>query len=225
MIVTVLGYDGETVARADYEFTLEVRRQVVSSFTTPLEPGERRNNNIHRAADYIDGDVIPAGWSYSLNDGIGERTEARGFGPNGYIDEVGNIISVTGGGVSQMGTTFLNASWLAGLRLDEFRQHTIYFERYPMCREATLAWNLLDVVVTNDTPYDLTIDTSYTSSSVTVALVGVRWAEVDSWIGEPFDTGGVGGPFSIRCGRTVTRPDGTSSEDAYLWRYNEGYPG
>lgn len=51
-----------------------------------------------------------------------------------------------------MGTTFLNAAWFASIELVDFRQHTIYFERYPMCRQATLARNLLDVVVVNDTP-------------------------------------------------------------------------
>jgi hypothetical protein len=222
----VLGYDGSSVGRADYAFTYEVPSVGdLASFTTPLVPGQPRNRNIRLAADLIDGDVIPAGGSYSLNEGIGPRTQARGFQPNGYIDEDGDVISVTGGGVSQMGTTFLNAAWFAGIRLDDFRPHTIWFERYPMCREATLAWDVLDVVVTNDTPHDMSIRTAHTSSSVTVSLVGVRWAEVESWIGEPFDVGGVGGPFSVRCGRTVTYPDGTIAEDAYLWRYNEGYPG
>jgi hypothetical protein len=47
---------------------------VVGSFTTPLVPGEDRNDNIHRAADLIDGDVIEPGASYSLDDAIGDRT-------------------------------------------------------------------------------------------------------------------------------------------------------
>jgi hypothetical protein len=198
---------------------------VVGSFTTPLQPGQARNDNIHLAADYIDGDVIPAGSSYSLNQGIGERTSARGFGPNGYIDGDGDVISVIGGGVSQMGTTFLNAAWFTGIQIDEFRQHTIYFPRYPMCREATLDWGTLDVVVTNDSPYDITIDTGYSSESVTVTFLSEPWAEVETTISEPYDVGGVGGPFTVDCDRTVTYPDGTSASESYTWRYNEGYPG
>jgi hypothetical protein len=200
---------------------------IVSSFTTPLVPGQSRNTNIHLAADLIDGDVIPGGvTSYSLNEGIGERTRERGFVGNGYIDEDGDIISVVGGGVSQMGTTFLNAAWFAGIQIDDFRQHTIYFERYPMCREATLAWNVLDVVVTNGSPYDITIDTSHTSESVTVSFISLPWASVDSWIGPPTDvTGGIGGPFSVECGRTITYPDDSSHSESFSWRYNEGYPG
>jgi hypothetical protein len=226
VIVTVLGDDGDRIERVGYHFHLAVPApQVVGSSTTPLVPGQPRNANIRLAADLIDGDVIRAGESYSLNQGIGPRTTGRGFQPNGYIDEDGDVISVTGGGVSQMGTTFLNAAWFAGIALDEFRPHTIWFERYPMCREATLAWNVLDVVVTNDTPFDLTIRTGHAGSSVTVMLVGVPWAEVDSWIGEPFNTGAPGGPFSVRCGRTVTRTDGATTSESWSWRYREGFPG
>ena len=201
-------------------------RQVVASFTTDfIAPGQPRNHNIQLAADYIDGDVIGPGETYSLNQGIGPRTSARGFGPNGFIDDDGEVISVVGGGVSQMGTTFLNAAWFAGIQLDEFRPHSIYFPRYPMCREATLIWDVLDVRVTNDSPYAITIDTEHDATSVTVNLVSRPWAEVDSWIGQPFDVEGPGGAFSVRCGRTVTYPDTTTSSDDHSWRYDEGFPG
>ena len=193
--------------------------EIVASFTTPLVPGQDRNVNIHLAADYIDGHVINSGASYSLNHGIGPRTRDRGFVENGYIDADGELISVVGGGVSQMGTTFLNAAWFAGIQIDEFRQHTIYFERYPMCCEATLAWDLLDVVITNDSPYPITVRTAHSSQSVTVSFVSIPWAEVDSWIGEPYNW--VGESFSVDCGRTITYPDGTSSSEAYSWRYDQ----
>jgi hypothetical protein len=193
--------------------------QVVASFTTPLVPGEDRNVNIRLAADLIDGDVIQPGASYSLNQGIGPRTRARGFVENGYIDSDGELISVVGGGVSQMGTTFLNAAWFAGLQLDEFRQHTIYFERYPMCREATLAWDLLDVVFTNDSPHPITVRTAHGAQSVTVSLVSIPWAEVDSWVGSPYSW--IGESFRVDCGRTITYPDGTTTSERYSWRYDQ----
>ena len=203
----------------------QVPSSALGSFTTSLIPGQSRNTNIHLAADIIDGDVIAPRSSYSLDDAIGPRTSSRGFVANGFIDSDGDLISVVGGGVSQMGTTFLNAAWFAGIDIAEFRQHTIYFQRYPMCREATLQRNVLDVVVVNDTPYPITIATSYTSSSVTVDLIGAPWAEVSSWTGEPYNITGVGGAFSITCGRTVTYPDGSTSSDDHWWRYDEGYPG
>lgn len=199
--------------------------EIVSSFSTPLTPGQPRNTNIHLAADYIDGDVIPPGGTYSLSRGIGPRTTARGFVPNGFISG-GELISAIGGGVSQMGTTFVNAAWESGIELDRFRPHSIYFSRYPMCREATLSGTVLDVVVTNDSPHDVTIRTSYSQSQITVSFVSVPWATVSSWIGSPRNVvGGVGGAFSVSCGRTMTYPDGTSRSESFSWRYSEGYPG
>lgn len=201
-------------------------RQVVSSFTTDfIAPDQPRNHNIQLAADYIDRDVIAPGESYSLNQGIGRRSDACGFIENGFIDEDGELIRVVGGGVSQMGTTFLNAALFAGIQIDQFRPHSIYFPRYPMCREATLIWDTLDVLVTNDSPYAITIVTDHDATSVTVSFISRPWAEVDSWIGEPFDVEGPGGAFSVRCGRTVTYPDTTSSSESHAWRYDEGFPG
>lgn len=199
--------------------------EIVSSFTTPLIPGQARNSNIHLAADYIDGDVIPVGGSYSLSRGIGPRTTARGFVPNGFISG-GDLISAIGGGVSQMGTTFVNAAWFSGIQIDRFRQHSIYFTRYPMCREATLSGTVLDVVLTNDSPYDVTIRTSYSQNQITVSFVSVPWADVSSWTGPPRNVvGGTGGAFSVSCGRTMTYPDGISRSESFSWRYSEGYPG
>lgn len=199
--------------------------EVVSSFTTPLTPGQARNTNIHLAADYIDGTVIAPGTTFSLNQGIGPRTTARGFVANGFIDGDGDLISAVGGGVSQMATTFVNAAWFAGIDILQHRPHTIYFQRYPMCREATIIWGSLDVVVRNDSPYDIRISTSYTNSSVTVSLVSIPWAEVESWTGQPYNVEGVGGAFSVNCGRTIRYPDGSSTSESYSWRYREGYPG
>jgi hypothetical protein len=119
---------------------------VIGEFTTPLVPGQSRNVNIHRALDLINGDVISPGSSYSLNSGIGPRTAARGFVTNGAIVG-GDLVSAQGGGVSQVGVTFLNAAWESGIQIRQFRPHSIYFQRYPMCRDATLGSGNLDVVV------------------------------------------------------------------------------
>lgn len=200
-------------------------RTVMSSFTTPLVPGQARNTNIHLGADYVHGDVVEPGETYSINAGIGRRTLERGFVEDGFIDEGGDITNVIGGGVSQLATTMVNAVWFSGIELDDFRQHTIYFERYPMCREGTLVWDVLDVVFTNDTPHPIAISSSYSSSGVTFTFVADPWAEVASWTGEPYDVAGPGGAFSVSCGRTITDPDGRSDSEEYSWRYDEGYPG
>ena len=94
-----------------------------------------------------------------------------------------------------------------------------------MCHEATLWRHRLDVVLVNDSPYPLTIDTHHTGDSVGVRLLSRPWASVSSWIGSPYDVDRATGAFSIDCGRTITYPDGSTKDEARSWRYQRGYPG
>jgi vancomycin resistance protein YoaR len=65
-----------------------------------------------------------------------------------------------------------NAAFFAGIPLDAFQPHSFYISRYPVGREATLAFGSLDVAWTNDTNAAILVDTSYTNSSITVTLYG-----------------------------------------------------
>ncbi len=76
------------------------------------------------------------------------REEVKELG----IDEDGELVSVVGGGVSQMATTLMNAAWFAGIEVIQFQPHSLDFERYPEGREATLAWDAIDLVIENDSP-------------------------------------------------------------------------
>ncbi|WP_052667563.1 VanW family protein [Nitriliruptor alkaliphilus] len=195
--------------------------QVVSSFSTPLTPGEARNHNIHLGADLFDGSIIHPGDRFSLNEAIGPRTRERGFVENGFIDADGELISVVGGGSSQLGTTFLNAAWFAGIAIVEFQPHSYYFERYPMGREATLSFGHIDVVVENDSPHAILVVTSHSESEVTVRFVSSPWAEVDTWTDDPRDRvpGQERDGFTVEYGRTITYPDGSTEEESYVHRY------
>ena len=192
--------------------------QPVASFTTPLAPGEPRNHNIQLAADLIDGDVIEPGDTYSLDQAIGQRTAARGFQENGFIDDGGDVISV----VSQVATTFLNAAWFAGIDLVEHQPHSQYFERYPAGREATISWQQIDVVVRNDTPFPLEVATRHTGNEVEVTLVGTPWFDVtETWDDAPAAASD-GDAFNVTYGRTVVAPDGASTQDEFSWTYEAG---
>lgn len=195
--------------------------QEVARFSTPLLGNPDRTHNLHLAADYMDGDVIAPGTIYSLNhDGIGQRTRARGFREveNGCIGAGGEAVDCVGGGVSQMGTTFMNVAWFAGIELVEFRQHSLYFSRYPVCHEATLSFGTLDVKMHNNSPYDIVIDTFYDQGIVGVRFLSQPWAQVQSW--EEPQTPPSSGAFTSTCGRTITYPDGTSTTENYSWTYD-----
>jgi vancomycin resistance protein YoaR len=193
----------------------------VSSFTTELTPGQPRNQNIQRGAELLDGAIIAPGETFSLNGHVGPRTRERGFQENGYIDD-GELVSVVGGGSSQLGTTFFNAAWFAGIQIPDFQPHSFYFSRYPMGREATLSYGTIDVVVENDSPHHILVSATSSESSVTVRFFSTPWAEVETWTGEPRNRvqGAVRDGFTVDFGRTITYPDGSTRSEEHTHRYN-----
>lgn len=153
-------------------------KEVVGTFTTRHPAGQPRVANIHKMADYVRGAVIEPGETFSINDYVGRRTTARGF-VNAPIIGVGNRFDTdVGGGVSQFATTAFNAAFFAGLEIPEYQFHTIYIDRYPYGREATLAFPHPDLKIKNTSPYGVLVWTSYSGTDITVTLYSTKWANV-----------------------------------------------
>ena len=131
-------------------------QQVTGQFTTYFPYLPYRNVNIGRAAELINGTLLKPGEIFSLNGIIGERTKANGF-TEGYIIEGGKFRKELGGGVSQSATTTFNAMFFAGLRDIEHQPHSLFIDRYPPGREATVAWPGLDLKFQNDTRYGVLV--------------------------------------------------------------------
>ena len=144
---------------------------LLGSFTTYHDCCQARVDNIHRIADILDGTVVRPGEQFSVNGIVGERTAEKGFVPAPAIYQ-GELRDEIGGGISQFGTTSFNAIFFAGMPLDAWHAHSLYISRYPMGRESTLHYPLIDVAFTNDTPHGILFDTSYTSTSLTVSIFG-----------------------------------------------------
>ena len=136
----------------------------VSTFTTYFPYADYRNTNIGRAMELINGTVLKPGETFSLNDTVGERTAENGF-VKGFIIEDGIFKEDYGGGVSQSATTTFNAAFFAGLEDVEHKPHSFYIDRYPVGREATVAWPTVDLKFTNNTPYGVLIQAGITPSS------------------------------------------------------------
>ena len=128
----------------------------VSRFTTNFPYADYRNVNLTRAAKLIDGTLLRPGETFSLNDIVGERTADNGF-TEGYVVADGIFKKDLGGGVSQIATTTFNAMFFAGLKDVEHKPHSVYIDRYPEGREATVAWPSLDLKFTNTTPYGVLV--------------------------------------------------------------------
>jgi len=211
--------------------------QKVGEFTTNHACCQSRVTNIHRIADIMDGVIVDPGETFSVNDFVGERTIENGFVGGGAIED-GEFIEAVGGGVSQFATTMFNAAFFGGYEIVEHKPHSQYISRYPEGREATLNFPNVDLKVRNSSPHGLLVDTSYTDTSITVAVWATPWVAVDSVTGprsrftdpatqvrettelppgvERVIQEGAGQGFDVTVTRTLTFPDGrTASEDLF----------
>jgi vancomycin resistance protein YoaR len=159
---------------------LGVRRKV-SEFTTYFPYADYRNTNIGRAAEIVDGTLLKPGEVFSLNDVVGERTVANGF-TEGTIISDGIFVKDLGGGVSQMATTTFNAMFYAGLEDIEHKPHSVYIDRYPVGREATVAFGSVDLRFRNDTDYGVLINAELTPSTpASQGVLTVRMFSTKVW--------------------------------------------
>ena len=173
-------------------------KELVGTFTTNYPAGQPRVTNIHRMADAVKGTLIPPGSTFSLNGTVGQRTLAKGYVVDRQINDKGEFDEAVGGGVSQFATTAFNAAFFAGLDFGEYQSHTIYINRYPYGREATVSWQHPDLQMKNTTPYGVVIWASYSNTSVTVSLYSTK---VFSSV---VQSGQTTAPFGPGCTRVVT---------------------
>ncbi len=186
---------GTTAAPADFT-TAEARAlkitERVSSFVTYFPYAEYRNTNQGRAAELIDQTVLKPGETFSFNDTVGERTVANGF-VKGFIISNGVYAEELGGGVSQVVTTTYNAAFFAGLDDVEHKPHSFYIDRYPLGREATVAFPTVDLKFANSTPYGVLIhawvvpSTPTTQGEMHVEMYSTKYWDITAGVSERYD--------------------------------------
>jgi vancomycin resistance protein YoaR len=216
----------EAVAEQPEVSTREARswqiEERVSTFTTYYPHADYRNTNIGRAGEIIDGTVLEPGEVFSLNDIVGERTRANGF-TDGFIISDGILVEDLGGGVSQMATTVFNAAFFAGLKDIEHKPHSFYIDRYPVGREATVAWGAVDLRFQNDTDHGVLVSakvtpsTPSTSGVVTVSMWSTKTWDITTRTSDRYN-------FTEPDTRRLDTPDcypneGYGGFDVDVWRY------
>ena len=81
--------------------------------------------------------ILAPGEEYNFSETVGPRTEAEGFRKAPGI-VYGELDDVLGGGICQVSTTLFNAAFLAGLKITERWNHTMFIDHYPTGRDATV---------------------------------------------------------------------------------------
>lgn len=194
----------------------------LASFTTYYNACSNcRVTNIQLIGDTVDDAIVQPGEVFSINEYVGQRTAAKGYVEAGAIIG-GKLVSSghpanIGGGTSQFATTLYNAVFFAGLEDVYHRPHSIWFSRYPMGREATLSWTSPDLQFRNTTPWPVRIDVSYTSTSITVKLIGVSdVVDVESILTGTATTSD-GGRVTVQ--RIITFADGSTESRTWAHTY------
>lgn len=189
-------------------------RTKVSEFTTEYPCCQPRVTNIKLAAREIDGTIVPAGGTFSMNEVVGERTTERGFVAAPQIN-AGQLEDAVGGGVSQIATTLFNAAWFAGLRLDSHTPHEFYISRYPPGREATISWGGPELIFTNDWSAAVLIKAVATDTSITFRMYSTPLGRrVETEMGPQGS-----GAFTQRYSRRVFEGDALKRQDDFSWSY------
>lgn len=127
-------------------------KEVTGEFTTYFPYAEYRNTNLSLAAASINNTFLKPGDTFSLNDTLGPKGPGSGY-VDGWVITGDHLTKENAGGVSQSATTTFNAAFFAGLEDVEHHPHTMYFDRYPAGREATVYYGNLDLRFRNNTPY------------------------------------------------------------------------
>jgi len=147
--------------------------EVVSTFGTALTADRIRTGNLRRGAELLNGVLVKPGETFSLMDAINPINAANGFA-NAPVIVAGNLTDGMGGGLSQLATTAYNAGFFAGFEDVESRPHSLFINRYPAGREATLVTGSLDMKFRNNTPYGALIQ-SWISSSADGCFTRNQW--------------------------------------------------
>ncbi|NHN55084.1 hypothetical protein G9U51_04690 [Calidifontibacter sp. DB0510] len=163
----------------------ELMSEFVSNFPTAPKDAAR-TRNIRVALAKINGMVVAPGEQFSLLNALLPIDAANGYvnAPvlvNG-VDELG-----MGGGISQVSTTLYNATFFAGLQLDQHTAHAYWIPRYPMGREATLWDPTIDNKWTNDSGSSIRIRAGIEGHAAVIRLYGKKVFTVSSSTGKPFN--------------------------------------
>jgi vancomycin resistance protein YoaR len=208
----------ELPAKQDKAFVEKLGiHEKVASFTSNHPAGQPRVTNIHISADALRGAVVEPGATFSLNNRLGPRTAAKGYVAAGVIMN-GKMEEDIGGGVSQLTTTLFNAAFFAGLDVPAYQSHTLYIDRYPYGREATISHPSPDLKIRNQSPYGLLLWTSYSDTSITVTIYSTKWAtgEQTGQSKEPHGT-----CTKVRTERTRTYVSGQRDKDYFTATYQQ----
>ena len=148
-------------------------RDVLGETRTHVSGSAGRIGNVKLSAKTISGVVLNSGETFSYNQTVGQRTEARGYKPApAYVK--GETVDEVGGGICQTSSTLYLACLLSNLEITERYAHRYVPAYISPGMDATVSWGGPDYKFTNNTLYPIKIVTSYSGGYLTVKILGTK---------------------------------------------------
>ena len=128
----------------------------ISSFSTPIVDNHKnRINNIKITCSRISGTTVSAGEEFSFCEVVGQPSAEDGYKEaHAFVD--GELVNAIGGGNCQVSTTIYNAAKkIDGVEITERHEHGKEVGYIEMGKDATVAYDYLDLKFLNNNKFDL----------------------------------------------------------------------
>lgn len=141
-------------------------------FSTPIKSDDKnRMTNLKITCSRINGTVVKAGKEFSFCDVVGQPNSADGYKPADAFGKDNKIIKAIGGGNCQVSTTIYNAALgTHGLKITERHEHDRDVAYVEDGKDATVAYDYLDLKFKNTNDYDIKLYASVKDDKVTVKI-------------------------------------------------------
>jgi len=148
-------------------------RDQLGSATTHVGGTAARISNVKLATSTVNGTVLNCGETFSYNDTVGKRTEAKGYqAAPAYVQ--GETVDEIGGGVCQPSSTLYLACLRANLEIVQRYAHRYVPAYIAKGMDATVSWGGPDYQFRNDTDYPVKIEAVYAKGYLTMTLYGTK---------------------------------------------------
>lgn len=142
------------------------------SFSTTIKSNDKnRLTNIKLTCSRINETVVKSGKEFSFCDTVGQPNSKDGYKLADAFGKDGEIIKAVGGGNCQVSTTIYNAALgVKGLKITERHEHSRDVAYIEDGKDATVAYDYLDLKFKNTNNFDIKIYSFVSDNSVTVKI-------------------------------------------------------
>lgn len=143
----------------------------ISSFTTPLvDDNKNRVTNIKITCSRISNTIVKAHEEFSFCEVAGQPSSEDGYKEAHAIVD-GEIVNAIGGGNCQVSTTIYNAAKsIDGVKITERHEHGKDVGYIEMGKDATVAYDYLDLKFENNNDFDLKLQAYIKDNKVCVDI-------------------------------------------------------